>query len=90
MSDMITGLPTAFREIIVEILIRADPELMTSLQRASEPSIEEREKVEDIISTEFMRNLGPGGEPTERGKLIDTALGAFLLRWPIERGPHRP
>jgi hypothetical protein len=54
------------------------------LRSHEEPSRQERIIVEQILSNEFSYNLGPDYEPTARGRDIDNALGAFLLRWPIE------
>ncbi|MCI2422137.1 hypothetical protein MOQ72_32375 [Saccharopolyspora sp. K220] len=45
---------------------------------------EERLAVEDLLSEKMSRNLGPDYEPTERGAGDHDAIGAFLLRWPIE------
>lgn len=84
--NVIEGMPAEYRSIFVEILGRRDPELLSALS-VGEPSREQREAVEDILADEFTDNLGPGHEPTARGALIDDALGAFLLRWPIEREP---
>lgn len=85
MSDVIAGLPGKYQPIVIELLGRRDPELLARFRSGHEPSRQERREVLDILVDEFTDNLGPGHVPTERGVLIDDALGAFLLQWPIER-----
>lgn len=81
---MTEQMPEGCRAILNEIIGRRNPDLLAALS-VREPSREQREAVEDILADAFTDNLGPGHEPTERGVLIDDTLGAFLLRWPIER-----
>lgn len=84
MSTVIASLPAEHQGVIVEVLRANSPELLTALLSHDVPTRDEREDVEDILSTEFTRHLKPDYEPTERGVAVDNALGAFLLRWPIE------
>ena len=67
-----------------QVIAEKDPDLPASLRGHDVPSREERRGVEEILSTEFSRNLEANFEPTQRGRDIDNMLGAFLLRWPIE------
>ena len=84
-SNVLDTLPPEFQALVTEILGERDGSLLAALRGSEEPSQAERSAVEDILSNEFCRNLGPDDEPTPRGRDIDNALGAFLLRWPIYR-----
>jgi hypothetical protein len=77
-------LPAQFRSLFIEVIGAKDADLLASLSSQGEPSQGERRAVEEILSTEFSRNLRTDYEPTERGRDIDNMLGALLLRWPIE------
>jgi hypothetical protein len=74
-------LPAQFRSLFIEIIGAKDADLLASLSSQGEPSQEERPTVEEILSTEFCRNLQADVEPTERGRDIDNMLGAFLMRY---------
>jgi len=83
-SNVLDSLPAEFQSLVADILrVRNEP-LLAALRAHEEPSQQERNAVEEILSDEFSRNLGPDDEPTQRGRDIDNALGAFLLRWPID------
>lgn len=83
-STVVDSLPAEYRQIFVDVIRVRDANLLAALLNQGTPSIEEREAVEDVLSTEFSNHLSSDGEPTERGVAIDNALGAFLLRWPIQ------
>ena len=68
-----------------EVLGEYDPALLVSVLSSADPTLDERERVMDILSDEFSRHLRPDYEPTERGKQIDDLLAKFLLQFPIER-----
>ncbi|MFZ0666238.1 MAG: hypothetical protein WAM97_10810 [Acidimicrobiales bacterium] len=84
MSGVIDALPLDMREIFIETVGAIDQELLLASQATDDPTREQRKAVLDLLYTEFCRHLKPDDEPTERGKLIDNTLGAFLLRWTIE------
>lgn len=84
MSNVIDSLPPELQDVFIAVLDEHDSDLLGSLRASSEPSQDEREAVEDILSDVFSEHVGEEGEPAERGRLIDDALGKFLLRWPIE------
>ena len=85
MTSVVDSLPAGNRAVFAEVVGKADPALLQTLGSTGEPSTEERESVLRILSAEFSRCLQPDDEPTERGRLVDDTLGAFLLRWPIDR-----
>jgi hypothetical protein len=84
-NSSLNALPDPYRSLFIEIIGDKDAGLLSSLGAHGEPSQEERRAVEEILSTEFSYNLGPDHQPTQRGREIDNMLGAFLLRWPIEK-----
>jgi hypothetical protein len=83
-SNVLDSLPAQYRPLFTEVIGGEDRALLASLSTRDEPSRDERLAVLDILSNEFSRNLLPDDEPTQRGRDIDDALGAFLLRWPLE------
>lgn len=83
-TSVVEQLPAHVRTAFVEIIGEFDPRLLASLRRNDVPTMSERVAVHDILSDEFMKHIGPDSEPTERGKLIDDALGKFLTLWQIE------
>ena len=85
MNDRLPGIPRPLMPLFNEILDREDPDLLDSVLASGDPTLAERERVMDILVHEFMGNLQPDYEPTERGKQIDDLLGWFLLQFPIER-----
>ncbi len=84
MSNVLTSLPPEMRELFAEVIGEADPALLDALANKTEPSPRDCEAVQEILITEFCSCLQPNDEPTERGRLIDNALGAFLVRWQLE------
>lgn len=78
MSNVIESLPEGMRTLFSEIVGNVDTELLSALQYAEEPSEEQREAVEGILSDEFTNSLRADYEPTARGTMVDEILGAFL------------
>jgi hypothetical protein len=84
-NDRLPGIPRDLMPIFHEVLGEHDPDLLQSVLSSANPTLDERERVMDILADEFVRHLRPDYEPTERGKQIDDLLGKFLLQFPIER-----
>ncbi|HEX7660549.1 MAG TPA: hypothetical protein VF444_13830 [Pseudonocardiaceae bacterium] len=85
MTNAIDAIPDEkYRAVIIEILGERAPELLASLRTHEKPTLKEQDEVIDVLADAFTEHFGPGHEPTERGVLIDNALGAFLTRWPTE------
>lgn len=84
MSNVVDALPPEVQTVFVEVLGERDAALLSSLRTQTEPSREERHTVEELLSDEMSKHLGPDYEPTDRGRAIDDVIGTFLLRWPIE------
>jgi hypothetical protein len=85
MSAPLAGIPKQLMPLFHEIVGRVDPGLLESVMSSGNPTLAEREQIEEILADEFARHLHPDYEPTERGKQIDDLLGKFLLQFPIER-----
>jgi hypothetical protein len=86
MNTVVDSLPAAYQSVFTEVIGEKNADLLASLLSHDVPSRDERVAVMNIMSTEFSRHLRPDDEPTDRGRDIDNALGAFLTRWPIEHG----
>ncbi len=83
-TNVVEALPAEVQTMFVEVIGERDAALLSSLRTQTEPTREERHTVEDLLSDEMSKHLGPDYEPTDRGRAIDDAIGAFLTRWPIE------
>jgi hypothetical protein len=72
---------------IRDVLGRRAPESLRALEETDDPPMALRQEVEDVLAREFSSKdgLGPDWEPTPYGKRVDDAIGAFVLRFPIER-----
>jgi hypothetical protein len=84
MTNVIEQIPERWRGIVVEVLDERDRSLLAALRRQERPTAEQRDTAADILMDEFTRELGPGHEPSARGKLIDDAVGQFFLLWPAD------
>jgi hypothetical protein len=84
LSAVVDSLPARYRSVFTEVIGEKDAGLLADLLSHEEPSRDERVAVMNIMSTEFSNHLRLDDEPTDRGRDIDNALGAFLTRWPIE------
>jgi len=84
MESALDGLDEQTKSVIVEVIERRDPQLITALASHNKQTIEERRAVASILFNEFSMNLDTNFEPTKRGRDIDAAMGEFLLQWPIE------
>ncbi len=84
LSTVVDSLPARYRSVFSEVIGKKDTGLLTDLLSHEEPSRDERVAVMNVLSTEFSNHLRSDDEPTDRGRDIDNALGAFLTRWPIE------
>ncbi|PVZ05768.1 hypothetical protein [Actinomycetospora cinnamomea] len=71
-------------ETIRGVLGRRAPDLLRALESTDAPSMGVREQVEDVLATEFEREVaGPDWEPTAYGVRVDDAVGRFLISYPI-------
>ncbi|GAA4883111.1 hypothetical protein [Actinomycetospora straminea] len=70
-----------------DVMRRRAPETLQALEATDDPSMSLRQEVEDVLAREFSSKdgLGPDWEPTPYGKQVDEAIGAFVMRFPIER-----
>jgi hypothetical protein len=70
-----------------DVMARRAPQVLQALEATDDPAMPLRQEVEDVLAREFSSKdgLGPDWEPTPYGKRVDEAIGAFVLRFPIER-----
>ncbi|MDT5051176.1 MAG: hypothetical protein QOJ56_512 [Mycobacterium sp.] len=85
MTNVFDAISPEFRTIIVQELKGRNPALFNELHEASEPTNDQSDAVVDVLGDALSANYGPGHIPNEYGKLIDNAIGAYLLAWPIHR-----
>ncbi|PKV97294.1 hypothetical protein ATK30_8269 [Amycolatopsis echigonensis] len=83
-STVLDSLRNRFQPIVTSLLEKHDPELLAAFRVQDKPTLDQQEAMIDVVGDAFSEHFGPGHEPTEQGKLIDDALGAFLTRWPSE------
>jgi hypothetical protein len=84
-SNVFDAISAEFRTVIVEELKRRNPNLFNELSENLEPTNEQSDAVVDSLIDALSANYGPGHIPNEYGKVIDNAIGAYLLAWPINR-----
>ncbi|WP_186241346.1 hypothetical protein [Mycobacterium simulans] len=84
-SDIFDAISPEFRTVIVEELTRRNPALLAELRGTQKPTSEQSDAVVDVLYHALSANFGPGHIPNEYGKIIDNAIGAYLLAWPIYR-----
>jgi hypothetical protein len=84
-SNVFDAIAPEFRSVVMKELERRNPELFEKLSGASEPSNDQSDAVVDALYHALSSNYGPGHIPNEYGKIIDNAIGAYLLAWPIYR-----
>lgn len=85
MSNVFDAIAPEFRIVVMEELERRNPELFEKLSEAREPTNDQSDAVVDVLYHALSANFGPGHIPNEYGKVIDDAIGAHLLAWPIYR-----
>lgn len=71
--------------VIAEELARRNPALLTELRNSQEPTIDQREAVEDLLADALSENWGPDHVPNDHGLAIERAINRFLEAWPINR-----
>ena len=96
-----SGVPTPLRgaygllepdtgALIAGVLGRRDPELGVRLAENPDVTEHDADEVPRALYSEFAEQLDPDTwEPTEYGKRVDDAIGAFVTRFVIERDPER-
>lgn len=85
MSSILDAISDDARAVIEEELAQRNPKLLSLLQRAAQPTIEQSDALIDVLSEALSDNYGPGHIPNQHGRAIDNAIGAYLLAWPIDR-----
>jgi hypothetical protein len=85
MNNVFDAISPEFRNVILEELKRRDPSLLEALSESSAPTNAQSDAVVNRLIDALSANYGPGHIPNDYGKIIDNAIGAYLLAWPINR-----
>ncbi|WP_157440111.1 hypothetical protein [Actinokineospora inagensis] len=80
--SVIDEIPDEHRATFIRVLQDHNPALLHTLRTSTTPTQEAWEIVEETFINALSEHYGPGHEPDETGKRIDSALGAFMTRWP--------
>lgn len=78
------ALPPESSAAIIEELTTADPSLLAQLQRADEPTYEQRAAVNDVIASAIVKNFDGDWVPNARAVVLERAIEAFFVVWPLE------
>jgi hypothetical protein len=84
-SNVFEAIPPDFRKVIVEELKRRDPRLFDDRNQSSAPTNVQSDAVVNLLIDALSANYGPGHISNDYGKIIDNAIGAYLMAWPINR-----
>lgn len=84
-SNVFNAVAPDFRKVIVEELKRRDPSLFDDLSQSSAPTNAQSDAVVNLLIDALSANYGPGHIPNDYGKILDNAIGAYLMAWPINR-----
>jgi hypothetical protein len=85
MSNVFDAISPEFHTVIAKELKRRNPHLFNELSENLEPTNEQSYAVVDSLIDALTTNYGPGHIPNEYGTVIDNAIGAYLLAWPVNR-----
>jgi hypothetical protein len=85
MNNVFDAISPDFRNVIVEELKRRDPSLLEELSENPVPTNAQSDAVVNLLIDALSANYGPGHIPNNYGKIIDNAIGAYLMAWPINR-----
>lgn len=83
-TNVIDSMPERYATVLAEVIGQREPGLLAALRTSEEPSLQQREAVEEFLADALSDNFGPSHQPTERGILIERTIDAFLERWPID------
>jgi hypothetical protein len=82
-------LPDDVADTVRLVLGRRAPDLLRALEATDDPATNLRQQVKIVLAKEFVSKDGlqSDHEPTAYGRRVDDAIGAFVMRFPVER-PH--
>lgn len=82
MSNALDVIPAEARTVIVEELSHRDPILLEELRKTDEPTIEQRDAVNELLAIAVIKSLGPDWTPNEHGLAVEQAACVFNEVWP--------
>ncbi len=83
MTNALDVIAQEWRTVIVAELENRNPTLLAELRYLQQPTVNQRESVEELLSDALSENYGPCHLPNEYGLAIERAIDAFLFAWPI-------
>jgi hypothetical protein len=84
MSNALDAIPAGARGVIVEELTHRDPILLEELRKADEPTINQRDAVNELLAIAVIKNIGPEWVPNPHGLAVEHAACVFNEVWPRE------
>jgi hypothetical protein len=85
MTSQLAGIEPVRMELFREIVTRRDPTLMKSVLKTQNPTLDERVRVESILSDELMANLTPPEyDFNEHADQVYALIEQFLTAYPID------
>ena len=85
MKKVLDAVPPDHRALILDELKRRNPDLITDLAHAEQPSISQSDAIIDALALALSANYGPGHMPNDYGLAVERAIDAYLEVWPTKR-----
>jgi hypothetical protein len=82
MSKALDVIPAAARTVIVEELSQRDPILLGELRKTDEPTINQRDAVNELLAIAVIKCMGPEWVPNAHGLAVERAARVFNEVWP--------
>jgi hypothetical protein len=83
-SNALDVIPAAARTVIVLELSHRDPSLLEQLRKTREPTINQRDAVNELLAIAVIKSLGPEWVPNAHGLAVEQAACVFNDVWPRE------
>jgi len=84
-SNALDVIPAEARTVIVEELSHRDPVLLEELRKTDEPTINQRDAVNQLLAIAVIKSLGPEWVPNVHGLAVEHAARVFNELWPRVR-----
>jgi len=81
-SNALDVIPATARTVIVEELSDRDPILLEELRKTEEPTISQRDAVNELLAIAVIKSLGPEWVPNAHGLAVERAACVFNEVWP--------
>ena len=71
MRNALDAIPAEARSVIIEELSNRDPVLLEELRSTGEPTIDQRDAVNELLATAVINNMGHEWEPNTHGLAVE-------------------